>query len=298
MIMKKWEQAGAILTGKDHKDRSKPCQDRIAYLKKGGVHVLALADGAGSKPRSEAGAEESTLAVCEILANEFDNYFVLSETGLKSKEEHDLDLLKIKKDIAERVQGAIKKRLTPNETLSDLACTLLFFALKGEKFIAGHIGDGVIGALLNEGGSSALRVISAPENGGAPNITFFVTAADAEKHLRLTTGEIKDLKGVVLMSDGVEEVLYSPQGLHENTKKLFSNFRGVKSADYSDILSKFLAKQIAKLSYDDLSLNLIYLTDVDSSLADENYVNYLFEDVNEMITLSSYAYFLDNAKGK
>ncbi|MCL2630111.1 MAG: protein phosphatase 2C domain-containing protein [Firmicutes bacterium] len=296
MIIKKWIQAGAVVLGKEHKERNKPCQDRIAYVKKGGVHAISLADGAGSKPRSEAGAEEAVLAICELMATEFDSYYMRAESGLKTDAEYQKDMADLKKEIVSRVQTAIAKKVAKGESITELPCTLLFVAVKGEKLFLGHIGDGVIGALMSEGAQGSLRVLSAPENGGAPNITFFITGADAEKHLRLITGEFKELKGIILMSDGPEEVLYSAQqGLHENAKKLFSNFKGVKSADYCDALSKFLSKQISKFSYDDLSLNILYLTDVDTASASEEYTNYLFEDVNEMITLSSYSYFLDNA---
>ena len=47
-----------------------------------------------------------------------------------------------------------------NASLKDLSSTLLFVAVKGNKFLAGHIGDGLIGS-FDESGS---QVFSPPEN--------------------------------------------------------------------------------------------------------------------------------------
>jgi hypothetical protein len=321
MIIKKWEQFGTVLTGKSHKQNNKPCQDRIAYVKKNGVHCISLADGAGSKKKSGAGADVATAEICELLTQRFDDFIIKSETNNKTQQQLNNDLKEIKEEIVRHIVKKIQTKhgtedgeppsregdlqATASEargscakeaSIEEYASTLLFFAIKGQNYFAGHIGDGVIGAVTAEGASGALRVLSEPENGGAPNITFFVTDKNAVEHLRLYSGEIGDIKGVVLMCDGVEEVMYSrAAGLNENTKKLFLNKKGVKNENYNLILNKFLTKQISRLSDDDLSLNLLYLEDCDSEQISKDYLDYMLDGVNETVPVSSYAYFLDNS---
>lgn len=92
-------------------------------------------------------------------------------------------------------------------TIKDLSSTLLFAAIKDDRCLIGHIGDGAIGGLYE----NELRVISNPDNGEHSNETFFVTTKNAHKVLKLNKGNVreKNIKAFVLMSDGSTEGLYS-----------------------------------------------------------------------------------------
>ena len=100
-----------------------------------------------------------------------------------------------------------------------------------------------------------------------------------------------------MMSDGPEEMLYSPVGgMHANTRKLFDNYNGVGCAKYGVALQRFLANTVAEHSYDDLSLNLLYLECVDEGKVDGAYRAELFEGVtacSQVKRVSSYAYHID-----
>lgn len=89
--------------------------------------------------------------------------------------------------------------------LSDLACTLLCVAIKGNNFILFHIGDGVIGCLRD----NVLEVLSAPDNGEFTNVTNFITSKNALESIRYSIGNVDTINGFVLMSDGTQASLYN-----------------------------------------------------------------------------------------
>lgn len=87
----------------------------------------------------------------------------------------------------------------------DLASTFLAVAVSGDRFIAVHVGDGVIG--YSKAGT--LKVVSAPDNVGIANQTTFVTSEAAVASMRLLRGSTADVSGFLLMSDGAEATLYN-----------------------------------------------------------------------------------------
>lgn len=88
-----------------------------------------------------------------------------------------------------------------------MASTLLLVAIKDDKFIIAHIGDGVIGYLKN----NEMKIASQPENGEFVNTTVFTTSKDAIMTMKLIKGFLGTIQGFVLMSDGPEARLYSKQ---------------------------------------------------------------------------------------
>lgn len=299
MIFTKWRHAQSVRIGVDHIESNMPCQDNAFYLCKNGVHVLSLSDGAGSKKYSQIGSDTVTKSICSYIVQEFDSLLMISETYGKTLEDIEDSKRIVKNSIFNHLKKELIEKVTPEITFEDLACTLLFVAIKGDRFIMGHIGDGVIAGLFNSGKSESLKVLSHPENGEQINITFFLTDPDAIDHLRITTGSFHNLSGILLMSDGPEEVLYnSLNGLHANCLKLFQNFNKYTCAKYDQILEKFLSTQVAKFSYDDLSMNMLYLSKIDRELVDESLLDDFFIDITnnqQIIQRSSYGIFLDNS---
>lgn len=297
MILQKWKQCGTRRQGKDHVESKVPCQDNVAYLAANSVQAIALSDGGGSRRFSQIGSEFSTRAVCELLTEKFEDFYERAELIAAGGPKASKLLLNLRLEIIDHVLGALRTQVTSERTLQDFGCTLQFAAIKGGRYFVGHVGDGVISGLYQIGLSREVRVISHPENGGAPNVTFFVTDHDAKDHLRLYHGECHQLEGVLLMSDGPEEMLYiMGDGMHQNTQKLFDNFRGVTAKSYEQALQKFLAESVSKFSSDDLSLNLLYLESVEKEGLSPEYKKELFADVSassQIRRVSQYAYLID-----
>lgn len=297
MMIQKWKTCGVTRQGKDHIASGTPCQDGVASLSQNGVHAIALSDGGGSRRYSEIGSAVATRVACELMTRKFEEYYTRMEAIAASPARAEELLQALRLEILDAVLAALRAEVTAERTLRDFGCTLQFAAVCDGRYFVGHIGDGVIAALYQRGISRRVEVLSHPENGGAPNITFFVTDHDACEHLRLSHGECRQLEGILMMSDGPEEMLYSPVGgLHANTRKLFDNFNGVGQAKYTAALTRFLANTVAEHSYDDLSLNLLYLECVDEEKLDGDYRAELLAGVtarSQVRRVSSYAWLID-----
>tara|TARA_B100000315_G_C14510333_1_gene556643 strand:- start:13 stop:1164 length:1152 start_codon:yes stop_codon:yes gene_type:complete len=241
--------AGTYVTGKSHIKKDKPCQDRIYSKSLNGVTVVSLADGAGSCSKSEVGAEIVTKYVVEFIC---DNYDVISqkEKGI------------ISKTILEGILDRLSKKAKALDTsLKDLSSTLLFVAVKDNQYLAGHIGDGLIGYFDNENN----KVLSYPENGEYPNQTFFTTSKNALNHFRIYKNNLDHITGFILMSDGSFDCLYdkNKNRLTDANKTIFSWLQNgsntideVEKALKDNIESEFLKK-----THDDCSIILLTLTE-------------------------------------
>ena len=297
MILQKWKTCGTAVQGVDHIHAKVPCQDNVASAAGNGVHAIALSDGGGSRKFSHVGSAHATRAAAELLVAKFDEYYNRMEEAAAEGEKAKKVALRLRLEILDAVLCAMRAQVTEERTLYDMGCTLQFAAVKNGRYIAGHVGDGVIAALYQRGLNRRVEVLSHPENGGGPNVTFFVTDHNAEEHLRLTHGECRQLEGIIMMSDGPEEVLYSGAGgMHPNTLKLFDNFVGLREAEYTAALAKFLESNIARHSFDDLSLNVLYLETAEWGKLTPAYREELFAGVvstEQTVRVSSYAYLLD-----
>lgn len=63
-----WRIHGLSVEGYRHRRQGLPCQDACAAIATSSVAVLAVADGAGSRPRSEEGARLAVQLATEYFA--------------------------------------------------------------------------------------------------------------------------------------------------------------------------------------------------------------------------------------
>ncbi len=189
-----WKYSSCAVQGKGHIRSQTPCQDKTLTVFRNGVYVISLSDGAGSAKLSHFGAECVVNSIADLLTSRFDELF----------EEPDGRVVKvtIMTWLLNSIQGEAESRACNKK---DLASTLLAVAVKEERFIVAHIGDGVVGYL----DGPQLKVASAPSNGEHANETYFVTSADAISKMKLFKGSIRDKAGFVVMSDGTEQSMYN-----------------------------------------------------------------------------------------
>jgi hypothetical protein len=209
---------------------------------------IALADGAGSRERSGIGAEAVVQASLVMLEANFDWIYGLCELGNGTAQQY----------IHQRLMAAIQVEATKLACeVSALASTLLFVAHKQGRFIAGHLGDGVIVHVDQKGHAQTL---SHPENGEYANTTVFVTDNLAVDRLRLLHGELDaGASGYALMSDGSAESLYDKQSGKPATavSKLIEWNATVSRKKIESILIGNLEGSFTKKSSDDCSLALL-----------------------------------------
>ena len=188
-----WKVIKAEMTGTSHKKNGTPCQDVTKKLVTSNSCTIVLADGAGSASLSELGAELTCKSVLRTFHRDFEELFDMDPSLAKTKIIHSI-----------RTRLGIKAKKF-NQKKEELASTLLFVSIKNNKYIAGHIGDGIIG-IIDEKGDAI--VLSEPENGEFANTTYFTTSENYKYHLRLYRGEIDNYNSFFLMSDGAAECLY------------------------------------------------------------------------------------------
>lgn len=189
-----WYSVDCAVQGLGHEKTDTPCQDKTCIVTANGVDVIALADGAGSASMSHFGAEAVAKKVAEILSEQFDEYFA-EQDGAEAKKNLHKDLF----------SELVLQSGELGCEYDDLASTLLVVAVKDDRYIIAHIGDGVIGYLKND----ELKVASEPKNGEFSNETVFVTSPDALYEMKMMKGEVGEVAGFVIMSDGTEASLYS-----------------------------------------------------------------------------------------
>jgi hypothetical protein len=190
--------AGATIIGRSHEKEHWHCQDAVACWK-GSDKVsacIALSDGAGSKPHSLVGAN--------LAVNSMPSFFKGTAFDLFHE-----DTSRLKNELVSYLRDRLcKTAAVKTLNYSDLAATLLFvFVVRkrsSTRYIAGHVGDGVIVCDRCNG----IEVISHPDTGEYANATTFVTSDDMESRLRIYSGVISGKTGFMLMSDGAAETLY------------------------------------------------------------------------------------------
>ena len=268
--MSSWKIASSYVIGQGHIAKNIPCQDRTfklidkKFIKKeikrklfknrkaikinrntldykNSFYGLSLADGAGSCKHSDIGAELITKKILHYLKLNFDNL---------SKDEN------IRLTLTSYIENELKNRTSNNILFKDLSSTLLFIAIKNNRFIIGHIGDGVIGMLDKK---NNLKTISKPDNGEFSNSTFFTTSVKYQERLRILKGTLNNAIGFILMSDGVEESLYDKkeESLSDTNKIIINWLKHNTEKDVEKALYNNLEQILSKQTSDDCSIGIM-----------------------------------------
>lgn len=244
----RYKTACARIVGRAHVQNGKPCQDYVATRSGRGLACIALADGAGSRALSEFGAEAAVKTTLRFLAQHFDALWTQAEHDDAAVAGQLLDAC-----LAALCRKARRLQCRPE----DLACTLLFVAHRGGRYLAGHLGDGFIARLTEEGGVEAL---SHPDNGEFSNTTVFVTDPAAARRLRIVRGTQAGSVGFAIMSDGTAESLYQKASRAPAVgalEKLLGWNASLARGEMEKILAANLEQAFARRSSDDCSLALL-----------------------------------------
>lgn len=248
-----WRRNVSVLAGRSHLATGTPCQDSVSTVYRRNVSAVSLSDGAGSCTHSHIGSQICANTLCSIMCRHFDELWLMDATEAKAK---------TLQTIAELLICEADER---NLSLHDLSATALAVAVKKNRFIAFHIGDGVIGIELEDSmGNKQLETLSAPDNGEYPNETCFINSNTALQHLRLKRGSIRQpngssISGFILMSDGPESALYRKADacLAPACSKLLACARSYKKVDMRHELNATLELITRSKTQDDCSIALM-----------------------------------------
>lgn len=277
-----WRVALSRCQGKSHRVDGSPCQDQVLRaVYPDGTNVVALADGAGSARFSHYGADLVARRAGTIVAGEFDRLFRATNNAAKMRGrliaalQADLSGLatrgvKVSKRDRDRLDLPPKSEQPRIPcSLRELASTLLVVAIKNDRYIALHLGDGVIGMEVTlKNGRRLVKVLSSPDNGEFANETQFVTSGNASDSVRMYRGRLaitsRSTTGFILMSDGPEAALYHKptHTLAPACAKLLQACRDLPQDEMQSQLTATLRDVIATRTHDDCSLVLIAAGDV------------------------------------
>lgn len=238
--------------GRGHIANSVPCQDKTHSIEMNGVSAIALADGAGSAKHSHHGAKAVCTGVCEYLCNNFDDIFG-NENAKEISEQLIRYILTCLEPLVDELSCEIK----------DLASTILTIAIKEDKYILAHCGDGVIGYMKNDD----LKVASQPTNGEFANQTIFVTSKNASSSLRLAKGISKEIRAFVAISDGSEASLYSKSGNYfaKAVEKIINSATYMPLNTIRQGVEDLFKSAVVKKTTDDCSIAIMLKRDSNTS---------------------------------
>ena len=241
-----------VAQGKSHKKNNMPCQDYCDYYVDDEISIIALSDGAGSCKYSHYGSE---LLVKKIILFFQNNYKILFE-----KNEDD-----IKQKIIEYLSKSFEEKAKEKSIEEkELSATLLFVGCYKDKFIYGHIGDGII--CCDKDGN--LIVVSGGTGGEFKNETVFFRKNIDKKYFNLPIKHLKNILSFYCFSDGLEPVLISNKG--DKLASILQTFSLWIEKYEHDFVNKNLSHNINDIAesnpniHDDLSLIIMNINNSDT----------------------------------
>ncbi len=230
-----------------HEDTGVPCQDRARYrYAKNGNVILAIADGCSSAAFAETAADVNVDTVLRLFSN-----ITLRDFLRQNKNAA---------DVIDPILAAMKKK-HPGQYEKDpteFSATLLFAVTDGRDILLGHLGDGNLICADSEGGTA---FYSKEENQGSASSTYFTVSPDAKAHLRLDLVPAKNVRNILLYSDGPQKMLWY-NGDKDIEKAALALISHVRSGEIKDCrgLTETLTDMIADAMYqlmDDWSMLIL-----------------------------------------
>jgi len=238
---------GASAIGPLHVEKELPCQDACAYKVFGSAAgVLAVADGLGSAPHSDVGAQAATNAV-----------IAYAQSALSDTQAEALPLDVLAREAIKSARAELEKLAAENHyKLRHVACTIIAVVFRGGRVAIAHIGDGAVVGRTDAG----LTVLSAPGETEYINEVVPLTSDDWEQALRVSQAAA-GVQCLAAFTDGCQRgiLLKGPNGpepfagfcnpLFSYAEKLDDLQKGE-----ADVRTFLLSAKMANLSEDDKTL--------------------------------------------
>jgi serine/threonine protein phosphatase PrpC len=225
--------AGVSVVGPGHIEMQLPNQDAISLKGRQGGWIGSVADGLGSKSKSDLGS----MLACHSVQQ------VLRQQGIIGRTE----------ELLEKIHQKWIKAITPYSP-EDTATTLLLanVATNGETLVA-QLGDGMI-LMRSEGKFACLT----GEREGYSNQTFAMGIEHRQKLWRWATVKLANPgDGIVLMTDGISDDI-ERENLHGFMEAIYINLIKKSKRNGKKWLKSELINWPTPMHNDDKSLIAIF----------------------------------------
>lgn len=148
--------------GKKHIKNNIPCQDKALCSTENEVSVAIVSDGCGSSTLSHYGSNATVNALKELFTTQFDEIYngdvisnrikiidTIIEAQLSFAENNKEIFTEYIQDNNKEYKKSVADKKEDEFLLATMFATALFVAVKNDKYIIGQIGDGIIGAVIN-----------------------------------------------------------------------------------------------------------------------------------------------------
>lgn len=185
-----WTGHAKIEKGIRHERRGMKCQDYVEMEKRDNKISISLLDGRGDTDVNAQAVKSIAKILNDFMICFFDEICTMDDKIIA----YNL-MLQI-----ERKMGELSEEYGVN--YEELASTLLAFCIdeQQKKYCAVHLGDGVIAVKDN---SETIELLSLPLNGMSRNQTILTTSEKVLEYFKIYRGNIDEIKGVMLVSDGI-----------------------------------------------------------------------------------------------
>lgn len=183
-----WRVMGSSVEGVLHAENGRGCEDAHGWRRSGETTVVAIADGAGSRPITSALGSHAVVAAALKLAGEHD--FAgdfLEDPGAVSGE------------LLAEVRDALASTAKAHDLEEgQLATTLAVGVLRNDRVAVAQIGDGIV---VVGGPDRSVELVARADRFEYANQTVFVTTEGAEDHVKIfsSTG----IDGLAMSTDGL-----------------------------------------------------------------------------------------------
>jgi hypothetical protein len=259
-----WRVIAAKATGTSHALLGKECEDHFASEQLASdVHVLAVADGAGSAAQAGLGARTAVRAAISAAKRE------MQTGGFSRNEDAWIDVLSKalasarsaidalpSQSLSESTDDAELPPLSRGTPLSDFATTLILAIVTHERLAILQVGDGMIVIESSRGEYSCPLLPDA--DGQYLNDTHFITDPNYAKFARTAAIPAAKVQGIALLTDGLY-LLATDTQRHEPFVPFFKplfTFASGPSAGQTELEAFLSSKRVCERTDDDKTLML------------------------------------------
>lgn len=260
--------SGASIRGRSHAHAGQYREDSFAFACSANWHIMAIADGAGSRKYARWGSKHAVNAAVRAIAAYQPQSPTPDDLSLNGQQAHLRAALRQGITQAyETLQWVAITENTPQTPLEfrDLACTLLLVVhtvVDGKHLVAAYqAGDGALILARNPHNLNDIHVLTEADQGESGGETYFLTSLSLADWLQREPSIVlsERLWLLLAMTDGIaDDMLPYQQNLPKRLLPALQNSGALASHDAPARIAKLIDYD-KRGSFDDRTLALLYL---------------------------------------